>query len=110
MKFLVPIACLVLLSGCIVQPAPYHQVQYAPTQPTYNYAPPPQVDIVPNDYVIVNGTPSVYVGGVPFPLILEGGLGWGWWGPGHVWHGAPGHWQERLNRDYHERRMIRRGY
>jgi len=97
-------ALLLPLAGCVVAPppgppppGPYGPPGYPPPgpygQPGY---PPPDAmqDPVYPGYAYNNGSPTLVVEGVTWPLIFFGG-GWGYWDGYHRWHGAPGpigHW------------------
>jgi hypothetical protein len=89
-------ALLLPLAGCVVPaPAPYYP-QPAYVQPGYA-APYPQADYAYPGYAYNNGSPTLAVEGVTWPLIFYGG-GWGYWDGYHRWHGAPGGIAFNLNR------------
>jgi hypothetical protein len=80
-------ALLLPLAGCVVPPAP---APYPYAQPGYP-APVPygQQDLAYPGYAYNDGSPTLVVEGVTWPLIFYGG-GWGYWDGYHRWHGAPG--------------------
>jgi hypothetical protein len=83
-------ALLLPLAGCVVPPPEaavypaYPQPGYPPPQPPYG-----QQDLAYPGYAYNNGSPTLLVEGVTWPLIFYGG-GWGYWDGYHRWHGAPG--------------------
>lgn|GEM_PF-5444273 len=97
---------LILSGSAAAQPAPY------PAPPPYGYPPPPgtpyagpavppgQPYVGPDGLTYVNGVPVYYAYGSYLPLVFVAGIGWGYYGPGHVWFGAPFGLVGRLNRFY----------
>lgn len=77
-----PLAFAVLLlplAGCVVAPAgPYYARPVAPAP----------VAVIYPGYSYNDGSPTLIVEGVTFPLIFYGG-GWGYWDRFHRWHRAP---------------------
>ncbi len=68
--------------------------------PGYPPPPPGQPYIGPDGLTYVNGGPVYYVGGNYFPLVFVAGLGWGYYGFGHRFFGAPGPLGIRLEHFY----------
>jgi len=85
-------ALLIPLAGCVVAPAPvapYGGPGYPGGYPGGN--PPggyPGADAVYPGYAYNDGSPTLIVEGVTWPLVFWGG-GWGYWDYYHRWHGAP---------------------
>jgi hypothetical protein len=67
-------------------------------------APPPvapgQPYTGPDGLTYVNGSPVYFAGGAYLPLVFVAGLGWGYYGYGHRWFGAPGELRVRLDHFY----------
>jgi hypothetical protein len=88
------VALLLPLGGCYVPPpGPYG---YAPAgYPPPGYPPPyAQPDFAYPGYAYNDGSPTLFVDGVTWPLVFWGG-GWGYWDGYHRWHGAPaGVWHD----------------
>jgi hypothetical protein len=84
------VALVVPLAGCVVAPGPV-----AP----YGY-PGPAVDagVVYPGYAYNDGSPTLYVDGVTWPLVFYNG-GWGYWGY-NGWVSAPRTVWDRLHRLY----------
>jgi hypothetical protein len=61
---------------------------------------PGQPYIGPDGLTYVNGYPVYLVDGSYLPLVFVGGLGWGYYGYGHRWFGAPGDLGGRLQAFY----------
>jgi hypothetical protein len=78
---------LLPLAGCVVAPPPGPPPYAAYPPPGY---PPAVVQTDPGypGYAYNNGSPTLYVEGVTWPLIYFGG-GWGYWDGYHHWHRAP---------------------
>jgi|HubBroStandDraft_1064217.scaffolds.fasta_scaffold65304_2 hypothetical protein len=107
MGYRLAVAALLLpLAGCVVAPPPGP----GPYPPPGAYPPPPgpygQPGYPPPDamqepvypgYAYNNGSPTLVVEGVTWPLIFWGGA-WGYWDGFHHWHGAPGPIGGWLNR------------
>jgi hypothetical protein len=79
-------ALLLPLAGCVVPPdagpAPY---PYPPPGYPTPYA---QPDLAYPGYAYNNGSPTLFIDGVTWPLVFYGGV-WGYWDGYHRWHGAP---------------------
>jgi hypothetical protein len=54
----------------------------------------------PDGLTYVNGAPVYFAYGAYLPLVFIAGLGWGYYGPGDHWFGAPGPIVARLDRFY----------
>jgi hypothetical protein len=85
-------ALLLPLAGCVVAPPP-GPPPYPPPPGPYaqpGYPPPDamQEPVYPG-YAYNNGSPTLVVEGVTWPLVFYGGA-WGYWDGFHTWHGAPG--------------------
>ena len=79
-------ALLLPLAGCVVAPPPPGPPPYGYSQPAAIY--PPQ-DFAYPGYAYNDGSPTLVIEGVTWPLIFWGG-GWGYWDGYHRWRGAPG--------------------
>jgi hypothetical protein len=87
MRYRLAFAALLLpLAGCVVPPGPGPYGGYP--QPGYP-GPYAQQDLGYPGYAYNDGSPTLVVEGVTWPLIFYGG-GWGYWDGEHRWHGAPG--------------------
>lgn len=78
-------AMLLPLAGCVVPPPGPYAAYPQPGYPT----PYPQPEFAYPGYAYNDGSPTLVVEGVTWPLIFYGG-GWGYWDGYHRWHGAPG--------------------
>jgi hypothetical protein len=54
----------------------------------------------PDGLTYVNGVPAYYAYGSYLPLVFVAGLGWGYYGPGRHWFGAPVELRGRLEHFY----------
>jgi endonuclease YncB( thermonuclease family) len=63
--------------------------------------PPPPIVVVPGDefagLVYVDGVPTAEIDGQTVFFAYADGLGWGYWDPGHHWHGAPAQFSAHLD-------------
>jgi hypothetical protein len=106
---------LVLSGSVLAQPAPYPAPPpgypppgYPPPPPGAVYAapgvPPPvapgQPYTGPDGLTYVNGSPVYFVSGAYLPLVFVAGFGWGYYGYGHRWFGAPEPLRARLDHFY----------
>jgi len=90
-------ALLLPLAGCVVPPdaGPGPYPYPPPGYPPPGYPPPGypvpygQPDLAYPGYAYNNGSPTLVVEGVTWPLVFYGGV-WGYWDGYHRWHGAPG--------------------
>ena len=72
----------------------------APDYPVAGVPAPGQPYIGPDGLTYLNGYPVYVVDGSYLPLVFVAGLGWGYYGYGHRWFGAPGDLGGRLQRFY----------
>ncbi len=85
-------------------PPGYPPPEAAPGYPAAGYPAPGQPYVGPDGLTYVNGSPVYLDGGEYEPLVFVAGLGWGYYGYGHRWFGAPGDLRGRLDRYYPEGR------
>jgi hypothetical protein len=99
---------LLLCGSAVAQPLPYPPPPVPVPVPGYppppGYAAPPaypgQPYVGPDGLTYVNGVPVYYAYGSYLPLVFVAGLGWGYYGPGHHWFGAPVGLRGRLDHFY----------
>ncbi len=84
------VALLLPLSGCIVPPPGPYGAYPQPVYPGAYPAPAPyaQPDYAYPGYAYNDGSPTLFVDGVTWPLVFYGG-GWGYWDGYRHWHAAP---------------------